>query len=73
MRKIVRTARGESSALRSLRTIFLVKSQGTILRLGIYSHLSNNRGGWNKRGGEAKIAKSLNVEAGINVEVGIYL
>ena len=38
-----------------------------------YSHLSNNRGGWNKRGGEAKIAKSLNVEAGINVEGGIYL
>ena len=38
-----------------------------------YSHLSNNRGGWNKRGGEAKIAKSLNVEAGINVEVGKYL
>ena len=28
-----------------------------------YSHLSNNRGGWNKWGGEAKIAKSLNVEA----------
>ena len=40
---------------------------------GPYSHLSNNRGGWNKRGGEAKIAKSLNVEAGINVEVGKYL
>ena len=39
----------------------------------LYSHLSNNRGGWNKRGGEAKIAKSLNVEAGINVEVGKYL
>ena len=37
-----------------------------------YSHLSNNRGGWNKRGGEAKIAKSLNVEAGINVEGGIF-
>ena len=31
----------------------------------MYSHLSNNSGGWNKRGGEAKIAKSLNVEAGI--------
>ena len=30
----------------------------------MYSHLSNNPGGWNKRGGEAKIAKSLNVEAG---------
>ena len=39
----------------------------------IYSHLSNNRGGWNKRGGEAKIAKSLNVEAGIKVEVGKHL
>ena len=22
-----------------------------------YSHLSNNRGGWNKRGGEAKICQ----------------
>ena len=22
-----------------------------------YSHLSNNRGGWNKRGGSAKVAK----------------
>ena len=29
-----------------------------------YSHLSNNRGGWNKHGGEAKTAKSLNVEVG---------
>ena len=38
-----------------------------------YSHLSNNRGGWNRRGGEAKIARSLNAEAGINVEVGKYL
>ena len=38
----------------------------------LYSHLSNNRGGWNKRGGEAKIAKSLNMEAGINVEIGKY-
>ena len=38
----------------------------------VYSHLSNNRGGWNKRGGEAKIAKSLNMGAGINVEVGKY-
>ena len=34
-RKIVRTARGEPSALRSIRTIFFVKSQGPILRLGI--------------------------------------
>ena len=33
-----------------------------------YSHLSNNRGGWNKRGGGAKIAKSINVEFGINEE-----
>ena len=31
----------------------------------VYSHLSNNRGGWNKRGGVAKLAKSLNVEGGI--------
>ena len=32
----------------------------------LYSHLSNNRGGWNKRGGGAKVAKSINVEVGIN-------
>ena len=38
-----------------------------------YSHLSNNRGGWNKGGGATKIAKSLNVEAGIKVEVGKHL
>ena len=44
-----------------------------ILSLIVYSHLSNNRGGWNKPGEEAKVAKSLNVEAGINVEVGKYL
>ena len=31
-----------------------------------YSHLSNNRGGWNKRGGGAKVAK---VAKSINVEV----
>ena len=31
----------------------------------MYSHLSNNRGGWNKRGGGAKVAKSINVEGGI--------
>ena len=37
-----------------------------------YSHLSNNRGGWNKRGGSAKVAKSLNVELGINVEAGFF-
>ena len=30
-----------------------------------YSHLSNNRGGWNKSGGSAKVAKSINVEGGI--------
>ena len=30
-----------------------------------YSHLSNNRGGWNKCGGSAKVAKSINVEGGI--------
>ena len=43
------------------------------LTIYMYSHLSNNRGGWNKRGGEAQIAQSLNVDAGINVEVGKYL
>ena len=37
-----------------------------------YSHLSNNRGGWNKRGGSAKVAKSINVEGGINAEGGIF-
>ena len=37
-----------------------------------YSHLSNNRGGWNKRGGGAKVAKSINVKFGINVEGGIF-
>ena len=37
-----------------------------------YSHLSNNRGGWNKRGGDAKVAKSINVEVGINMEGGIF-
>ena len=37
-----------------------------------YSHLSNNRGGWNKRGGSAKVAKSLNVELGINMEAGLF-
>jgi hypothetical protein len=47
--------------------------QKEISRVNAYSHLSNNRGGWNKRGGEAKIAKSLNAEAGIKVEVGKYL
>ena len=40
--------------------------------VGRYSHLSNNRGGWNKRGGGAKVAKSINVEVGINVEGGIF-
>ena len=37
-----------------------------------YSHLSNNRWGWNKRGGGAKVAKSIIVEVGINVEGGIF-
>ena len=37
-----------------------------------YSHLSNNRGGWNKRGGGAKFAKSVNVEVGTNMEGGIF-
>ena len=34
-------------------------------RLAKYSHLSNERGGWNKRGGGAKVAKSINVKVGI--------
>ena len=50
--------------------IMLCNPYFAFLISGTYSHLSNNRGGWNKRGGEAKLAKSLNVEAGINVEVG---
>ena len=37
-----------------------------------YSHLSNNRGGWNKRGGGAKVAKSINLEVRINVEGKIF-
>ena len=37
-----------------------------------YSHVFNNRGGWNKHGGGAKVAKSLHVEGGINVEGGIF-
>ena len=39
---------------------------------GMYSHLSNKRGGWHKRGGGAKIAKSINMEVGINLEDGIF-
>ena len=39
---------------------------------GVYSHLFNKRGGWNKRGGDAKNAKPLNVEVAINVEGGIF-
>ena len=39
---------------------------------GMYSHLFNKRGAWNKRGGGAKVAKSLNVELGINEEGGIF-
>ena len=42
------------------------------MRLQMYSHLFNKRGGLNKRGGGAKVAKSLNVEFGINVEGGIF-
>ena len=30
-----------------------------------YSHLSYNRGGWDKHGEGAKAAKSINVEGGI--------
>ena len=36
----------------------------------IYSHLSNNRGGWNKCGGSAKVAKSIYVEVGISKRGG---
>ena len=43
----------------------------TLLAYTVYSHLSNERGGWNKHGGGAKFAKSLNVEVGINVKGGI--
>ena len=50
----------------------LVISGFTFIAYIKYSHLSNNRGGWNKRGGSAKVAKSINVEVGINVEGGIY-
>ena len=46
--------------------------KGLIIKVG-YSHLSNNRGGWNKLGGEAIIAKSLSAEAGIKVVVGKFL
>ena len=49
----------------SKRSVFLFFALG-------YSHLFNERGGWNKRGGGAKVAKSLNVEVGINVEGGIF-
>ena len=37
-----------------------------------YSHVFNNRGGWNKREGGAKVAKLLIVEVGIKVEGGIF-
>ena len=43
-----------------------------LLMKDTYSHLSNNRGGWNKREGSAKVAKSINVEVGINVEGVIF-
>jgi hypothetical protein len=38
-----------------------------------YSHLSNNRGDWNKRGGSAKVAKSINVEVGIFYKKNYYI
>ena len=44
------------------RHLILLNDQ---LIVGKYSHLSNNRGGWNKRGGSAKVAKLINVEGGI--------
>ena len=43
-----------------------------LFKVGTYSHLSNNRGDWNKRRGGAKVAKSIIVEVGINVEGGIF-
>ena len=52
----------------SAKTAHKLVSTGSVK----YSHLSNNRGGWNKRGGSAKVAKSINVEVGINVEGGIF-
>ena len=59
--------------LQCMYTKFLPKTVGKDLNLPKIknSHLSNNRGGWNKRGGGAKVAKSINLEAGINVECGI--
>ena len=33
--------------------------QTTKYDLGTYSHLSNNRGGWNKRGGVQKLQNQL--------------
>ena len=35
-----------------------------------YSHLSNNRGGWNKRGGWKIFMKSINMEGGFYFEEG---
>ena len=48
-----------------------MNNTGLTVKLKIYSHLSNKRGGWNKRGGGAKFAKSINVEVGINVKCEI--
>ena len=48
----------------------MVHDSGRAAQRYEYSHLSNNRGGWNKREGSAKVAKSINMEIGINVEVG---
>jgi hypothetical protein len=42
------------------------------VELFIYSHLSNNHGGWNKCGGGAKVAKSINMEVGKTCRVGCF-
>ena len=42
--------------------------------LGKYSHLSNNRGGWNKRGGGAENAKTEHIDEKIKKPIfGIWV
>ena len=48
-----------------VRNISKKSFESALFNAKVYSHLSNNRGGWNKRGGGAKVAKSINVEGGI--------
>ena len=60
------TYSGTGSELQPQRTHIKVLTLLELLEnIDKYSHLSNNRGGWNKRGGRAKVAKSINVEGGI--------